>query len=671
MAGQDLIGNEVASASAARLPALGAPEVSVEYIAKIKEIIETQLGRRGSQWDRAVTFRDLQAGGLGGFIPGMVGTAAIFNPGTGQITTDGGATFDIDAALRESSAYKDLMTRIGSVEELESLPEQISAQLREALIDVAHQRGNDIRTIESKFANEQKALAWRLEEITSSLNQAAAGAREYSATYADDLRAVATRVEQVAAELEAGGGGVEVQQQITAIADAVNGLKGQYSLKIQTNPVNGQPPVIAGIALSVEDPIAGPGTSALVFMAEKFGFYTNNGTKQLVTLEEDKIVFNGLVKARNLLVSGGGSCINDSPELDDMSAWLVSPGLVRVVDTFNTPGAACRNYITAPTYTGAPAQVYESARAYVIDPASTYRLSASLYAGAGNNRSMFIYIDFFDKDGVVITGTGWGGSRSGYVYGGAPPTNTFSRQGGQFGFKVAGRAIPFNARTARIGVWFQYTGDGAGSYTQSAQDLRLERATDASLIVDGDIEARHIKGDTLDVLAAFFGSVQLGAGGALWTGQTAYDTGVGLRLGTNAADDPYFSARSGNGNYVRFRPATNTFETSGMRLIAPVFDPLSVSIGGNNEFYGAASGKSILVGSIGASITGAYSSVQWLLSDMVGGTLSLQNATSQTVTVRSNIVTNPGNVYGILTCNVVGMDNRVATVSRPIHAEHL
>lgn len=73
----------------------------------------------------------------------------------------------------------------------------------------------------------------------------------------------------------------------------------------------------------------------------------------------------------------------------------------------------------------------------------------------------------------------------------------------------------------------------------------------------------------LSALVAYLGSVQLGVGGALWTGQEAYDTGVGLRLGTNAADDPYFSLRSASDKYLRIRPKSDVFEASKWTIINP------------------------------------------------------------------------------------------------------
>lgn len=339
------ITNEQMPTSPARLPALAAPELSVAYLAQMKEILESLLGRRNSPWDRAVTFRDLQAGGLGAFLPGgaaATASPAIFNPGTGQVTTSGGATFDIDAALRESSAYKTLLLRIGSVEELADMPEQVRMQLEQAITALARERQADVHTVESMVQHQQVSVAWRLDEITASLNQAAAGARQYNAAYADQVRAVATRVEQVAAELAAGGGGVEVQEQIQAISDAVEGLKGQWSLKIQTNPTNGQPPIIAGISLSVEDPIAGPGTSSLIFLAEEFGFFTEGGSLNPFSIVGNDIVMNGNVRIDGTLDFNGLTLAINAA--GTTAEWINVTGPNRPADNA-TVGAPANTYV--------------------------------------------------------------------------------------------------------------------------------------------------------------------------------------------------------------------------------------------------------------------------------------------------------------------------------------
>jgi hypothetical protein len=101
----------------------------------------------------------------------------------------------------------------------------------------------------------------------------------------------------------------------------------------------------------------------------------------------------------------------------------------------------------------------------------------------------------------------------------------------------------------------------------------------------------------------------------------------------------------------------------------------SVSVtggGGGSEIYGAASGKSITVGTVTATLVGGsnFASVQWLIADEVGGTLTLQNATSVNVTIRSSLVNNPGHVYGTLICNAAGSRSAVLASGRRARSTH-
>lgn len=105
---------------------------------------------------------------------------------------------------------------------------------------------------------------------------------------------------------------------------------------------------------------------------------------------------------------------------------------------------------------------------------------------------MLVFIDFFDKDGVQLLSTGWGdASRSGFVYGGIPTANIWSRNGGQFGAGTV-RAIPATARTCKIGVILQSSLSGSTNVEQAAQDIRLEKVNDGTLIQDGVITTQKI-----------------------------------------------------------------------------------------------------------------------------------------------------------------------------------
>jgi hypothetical protein len=297
------------SGDGARLPALGTPELSTDYLARIKEVLEILTGRRGaSQWDRAVTFRDLYRMGVtaGGGFGGMAASEAI----QGDATARRLAAFE--QSLRSSAAFRELQRAIGSADDLAVFPEEFRVQLQQGLADVARQRQADIQTIERKVQNSQMSLASRLTEVTAALDQTAAGVRDFNGAFADANRAMATSLKQVTARLN-DVGGVTIEEKFIAQADAISGLLGQWSIKIQSG--TDANPVIAGIALSVEGPDADSTTSSLVFLADKFGFFTAAGAVMPFGIDgtTGNVYVNGA-----LLVNAGGT------SLDAMTAGMIN-----------------------------------------------------------------------------------------------------------------------------------------------------------------------------------------------------------------------------------------------------------------------------------------------------------------------------------------------------------
>lgn len=205
----------------------------------------------------------------------------------------------------------------------------------------------------------------------------------------------------------------------------------------------------------------------------------------------------GAVTTDKLVVTGRGTALNPDPQLEDVAhSWTIEgPG---VIVSYGTGGSATSSrFFWTPGAAAGDSKVWSTD--VLIDPSRTYRLTASLYTDFGNNRDMYIFVQFYDQTGAAIPHNGWGGALSGYVFGGVPPAD-WSRQGGQFGAGVAGRPIPANARSAKIGVWFQYTGPGGtSSVSQAAADIRLELAQDASLIVDGAIVATKLAANSIAV----------------------------------------------------------------------------------------------------------------------------------------------------------------------------
>lgn len=170
-----------------------------------------------------------------------------------------------------------------------------------------------------------------------------------------------------------------------------------------------------------------------------------------------------------------GGAVNDDPAIEHIGAWSLDTGIA-----LHT-GAAGAGSVGSNYFYTANASVQNSKatsiRNFVIDPYKTYSLTAVLFAAAGNSRNMYVFTNFYDASGAQIV-TGWGGAMSGYTFAGLPPTGAWSRQGATLGAGTS-RAIPTNACTCNVGVWFQYSNDASAGVEQDAQDIRLIDITDA------------------------------------------------------------------------------------------------------------------------------------------------------------------------------------------------
>jgi len=173
-----------------------------------------------------------------------------------------------------------------------------------------------------------------------------------------------------------------------------------------------------------------------------------------------------------------GAALNDDPMLENPAAWGLNSGIERH-EYSTVPGARGRYFFSAGPGTGQDLYA-TSAESFPIDPTRTYNLSANLFVAAGNDRSMYVFVEFYDNAGNYIgsAATGWGGTLSGYVYGGKPPSGKFTLCGGDFGARTS-RPIPANVASAYIGVWHRYSGDGVTSVEHASQEIRLVDITDA------------------------------------------------------------------------------------------------------------------------------------------------------------------------------------------------
>jgi len=166
-----------------------------------------------------------------------------------------------------------------------------------------------------------------------------------------------------------------------------------------------------------------------------------------------------------------------------------------------------------------------------------------------------------------------------------------------------------------------------GSAATSWSDNVITKRNVSTFIKDAAIGLALIDRATianLQALVAYLGTVEIGAGGALRQGQTAYDTGVGIHLGADTQGNPSFSMRAASGKYLRIRPSSDTLEMNGGDLIGtrisqPQYDTFAYSALGGGYVQGP--NNQILGNSVTLVINGNNGpfKVTWSYSRLSGG----------------------------------------------------
>ena len=230
------------------------------------------------------------------------------------------------------------------------------------------------------------------------------------------------------------------------------------------------------------------------------------------TLDVARLGANSITADRIRVTSKGGlTIISDDPLFGDPTLWTLTTN-VSYGSGDSTPGGKGGTYVVSST--GTDRQV-TSARKYDIDPTKVYRLSANLYRDESSDRNIYLFVQFYNGAGTYLGSTTWGGSKSGYTFGGVPnPAGIYVRCGNNFGLGTA-RPIPSTARYCEIGVWFNYSGNGTTTAQQRCQDLRLdEYINGGELIVDGSVTANQINSNGLSIRDTA-GNVILSAGSSV------------------------------------------------------------------------------------------------------------------------------------------------------------
>lgn len=230
------------------------------------------------------------------------------------------------------------------------------------------------------------------------------------------------------------------------------------------------------------------------------------------TLDVARLGANSITADRIRVTSKGGlTIISEDPMFGDSTLWTTTTNISFLTGDTTTGGKG-GTYVASSA--GTDRQV-TSARRFEIDPTKIYRLSANLYRATGSDRNIYLFLQFYDGAGTYLGNAGWGGSKSGYTFGGLPtPTGEWVRCGNSFGAGTA-RTIPATARFCEIGVWFNYSGNGATTAEQRCQDLRLdEYINGGQLIVDGSVTATQINSNGLSIRDTA-GNVILSAGASV------------------------------------------------------------------------------------------------------------------------------------------------------------
>lgn len=260
------------TSNAAKLPAL--PSVSTgnaaldKWVQAVTERLEVREGMRGNPNERAVTVRDMRDAGVSAF------TTTSTTPGS-VLTVNADGTYSTmtpDAfaeSIRSSKLYKDLMKRLDDVTRFDGLPEQVKAVLLTDLAEEAAKRGADIRRLENKLQSTAESLAYTVEEVTAAVEGSVAGVRETVFASASANTATAGKVTQIEARLN-DVGGVTIEESMTATADRVDGLAGEYMVKINAGKA------AAGFGLAAREDPTGATTSAFIVQADKFAVVTGD-----------------------------------------------------------------------------------------------------------------------------------------------------------------------------------------------------------------------------------------------------------------------------------------------------------------------------------------------------------------------------------------------------------
>lgn len=314
----------------ARLPAL--PRVNLQdpglsnWVNAVTERLQVREGERGNDNERAVTVRELRA--MSGQVESVTQLLA-----AGKTAADGEVLLDLGGGLSatvavdrfaqsiiDSRLFKSLAKRLDDPSRFDHLAKEIRDELVRSIADEASKRGAAIRDVQTIIQSNERSMAMVIREVTASVRQASAGLRATQAAWSDGLRAMATNVLQLQASLgnyyqDGTPGRASLEQEMTVVAGYAEGLRAQYTLKVQAGGA------LAGFGIAAEE-VNGKTSSAFIIMADKFAIVAPNYSGGLLrTPRAEDVVFgvdsqgiylqNNVYLKGNLRVDGTGRKLSD------------------------------------------------------------------------------------------------------------------------------------------------------------------------------------------------------------------------------------------------------------------------------------------------------------------------------------------------------------------------
>ncbi|ABM32950.1 DUF1983 domain-containing protein [Paracidovorax citrulli] len=301
----------------ARLPALprlnAQDKALTDWAKAVTEHLEVRAGSRGNEFERGVTVRELREamGGVQGLVQILEQDR---KPGPGETLIDLGgglsATVQIDRfaqAIIDSALFRSLAKTLDDPTRFDHLAKEIRDELVRSIADEAAKRGAEVRDLQTIVQTNERSFARQVREVTASLQQASAGIRATQAAWSDGQRAMATNVLQLQASLgryyrDGTPGRASLEQEMTVLASYSDGLRAQYTLKVQAGGA------LAGFGIAAEER-NGQTTSAFIIMADKFAVVAPNYSGGLLrTPRPQDVVFgvdgNGIYLQNNVYVKG-------------------------------------------------------------------------------------------------------------------------------------------------------------------------------------------------------------------------------------------------------------------------------------------------------------------------------------------------------------------------------